>query len=163
MHTNKLLGLVVVVGGVLGSLMIVSQISVGYGECITVSLPGNTGVERCKEKSNITTQQASDLKDLVTKSNDKLKKIQNALDSSSSGSDSKEEFAELDEKLEQIQKQNQEISEYIPYLQQEDYRKFALHQSELIENLETEINSKESEIKSVQKWTSVITSLEKIE
>jgi len=121
-HQNKLLAVIVVVGGVLSSLGIISQMDIEEGECVTVQLPGDAGVKRCKEQSNITLQQTDKLKDLVvTQTNMEIQKINQRINTLSETEKNDPKITTLKQQIYELTERNKEILNSIPYLQQSDY------------------------------------------
>ncbi|QMU54662.1 MAG: hypothetical protein GKS07_07150 [Nitrosopumilus sp.] len=124
MHQNKLLAIVVVVVGILGSLAIVSNIGISPGECITVTFFGDSGVERCKEgNSNLSAQQASDFKTILSKMTQlEIQKLetekQMILQSDQQDS---EKISLIEQSIKNIEIRETKNLETLPYLQPSDY------------------------------------------
>jgi hypothetical protein len=124
MHQNKLLAVVVIVAGVLGSLVIISNTTLNPGECITVKLPGDSGVKRCKEgDSNLNAQQTTDFKTIIEETTqleiqrleaEKQKLLQ-------SEQQDKEQISLIEQSIKNAEIRQVESLKALPYLQPSDY------------------------------------------
>ena len=125
-----------IVAGVLISLAMVSNMVLTPGECIIVKLPGDTGVERCKEKASITSQQTSELEQLIKNEvADKIQSIKSDVETVSSNTELEAETKDLEKQIAILENRQSEILEYIPYLQSSDYELLKEEQLETTEKL----------------------------
>jgi hypothetical protein len=126
-HQNKLLAVAVVVAGVLGSLVIVANMSLDPGECIAVTLPGGGSVERCKKSnSNLDAQQTSDFKNIIEETT-KLEIQKLEIEKQKiilSEQQDKEQISKIDQEIENLKTRGSENLKAVPYLEPSDYELF---------------------------------------
>jgi len=124
-HQNKLIAVIVVVVGVMGSLAIISNMVISPGECISVTFFGDSGVQRCKEgDSNLNAQQTSDFKTIITETADlEIQQLETEKQRIlSSEQQDLEKISSIDLNIKNVEMKQSEIIKALPYLQSSDYK-----------------------------------------